>query len=98
MGEADTFLLIIVGVLFPPAAVVFISGCGIDLCIHILLTMQAKQMYGHRNWTNKSASHFRCRFGTKSTSWNCRSREWYIQAHLSSSACCRTAACLLWHY
>ncbi|KIJ07783.1 hypothetical protein PAXINDRAFT_58172, partial [Paxillus involutus ATCC 200175] len=28
-----------VAILFPPAAVAFISGCGIDLCINILLTI-----------------------------------------------------------
>ncbi|KAF9220596.1 UPF0057-domain-containing protein [Gyrodon lividus] len=39
MGGADTILLIIVGIFFPPAAVAFISGCGMDLCINILLTI-----------------------------------------------------------
>ncbi|KAI0342315.1 UPF0057-domain-containing protein [Trametopsis cervina] len=32
-------LLILVAILFPPAAVFFVSGCGCDLLINILLTV-----------------------------------------------------------
>ncbi|KAG2148887.1 hypothetical protein DEU56DRAFT_84199 [Suillus clintonianus] len=37
-GAADC-VLIIVAVIFPPAAVAFISGCGCDLFVNILLTL-----------------------------------------------------------
>jgi uncharacterized membrane protein YqaE (UPF0057 family) len=32
-------ILIIVAVIFPPAAALFVTGCGCDLLINILLTM-----------------------------------------------------------
>ncbi|KAN0078325.1 Proteolipid membrane potential modulator domain containing protein [Tylopilus felleus] len=38
-GEADTFLLIILALIFPPASVAVMSGCGADLCLNILLTI-----------------------------------------------------------
>ncbi|KAG2155282.1 uncharacterized protein EDB93DRAFT_98513 [Suillus bovinus] len=37
-GAADC-VLIIVAVIFPPAAAAFISGCGCDLLVNILLTL-----------------------------------------------------------
>ncbi|KAG1820037.1 hypothetical protein EV424DRAFT_902477 [Suillus variegatus] len=37
-GAADC-VLIIVAIIFPPAAAAFISGCGCDLIVNILLTL-----------------------------------------------------------
>ncbi|KIJ67323.1 hypothetical protein HYDPIDRAFT_37869 [Hydnomerulius pinastri MD-312] len=37
--RGSTVLLVIVAIIFPPAAVAFISGCGCDLLINILLTI-----------------------------------------------------------
>ncbi|KAG1782176.1 hypothetical protein EV702DRAFT_511898 [Suillus placidus] len=36
---ADDCVLIFVAVIFPPAAAAFISGCGCDLFVNILLTL-----------------------------------------------------------
>lgn len=38
-GEADAILLTVLAFIFPPAAVAFVSGCGVDLCFNILLTL-----------------------------------------------------------
>ncbi|KAG8864047.1 hypothetical protein FRB96_006920 [Tulasnella sp. 330] len=39
MANGSDILLIIVAILFPPAAAAFIAGCSCDLLINILLTM-----------------------------------------------------------
>ncbi|RPA77961.1 UPF0057-domain-containing protein [Ascobolus immersus RN42] len=38
MGGCDTFLLILITIIFPPAGVAITAGCGVDLLINILLT------------------------------------------------------------
>ncbi|KDQ16468.1 hypothetical protein BOTBODRAFT_30801 [Botryobasidium botryosum FD-172 SS1] len=35
----NTILLVIIAILFPPLAVFFLTGCGADLLINILLTI-----------------------------------------------------------
>ncbi|KAK0480884.1 hypothetical protein IW261DRAFT_1335283 [Armillaria novae-zelandiae] len=37
--KSSDILLIIVAILFPPAAAFFVSGCGADLLINFLLTL-----------------------------------------------------------
>ncbi|KAI5994870.1 hypothetical protein EDC04DRAFT_2872539 [Pisolithus marmoratus] len=37
--RGSTVLLIIVAIIFPPAAVAFMTGCSCDLFINVLLTM-----------------------------------------------------------
>ncbi|ORX39711.1 hypothetical protein BD324DRAFT_614691 [Kockovaella imperatae] len=39
MVQGSDILLIIVCILFPPAAVAFITGCSCDLLINVLLTL-----------------------------------------------------------
>ncbi|EJD44931.1 UPF0057-domain-containing protein [Auricularia subglabra TFB-10046 SS5] len=39
MAAGSNVLLIIVAILFPPAAVIFMTGCSCDLIINILLTI-----------------------------------------------------------
>ncbi|KAG7531530.1 hypothetical protein FFLO_04270 [Filobasidium floriforme] len=38
MVRGSDIILVLVAILFPPASVFFISGCGCDLLINILLT------------------------------------------------------------
>ncbi|WAR61127.1 hypothetical protein PtB15_13B379 [Puccinia triticina] len=40
MVKGSDIILILVAVIFPPAAALFVTGCGCDLLINILLTMQ----------------------------------------------------------
>ncbi|CAO1612800.1 unnamed protein product [Parajaminaea phylloscopi] len=39
MVKSSDILLILVAILFPPAAAAFVAGCGCDLLINILLTI-----------------------------------------------------------
>ncbi|KAI8952693.1 hypothetical protein F4801DRAFT_539980 [Xylaria longipes] len=39
MGAASTVLVFLITILFPPAGVAIVSGCGADLCINIALTI-----------------------------------------------------------
>ncbi|KAG8983420.1 hypothetical protein FRB94_007222 [Tulasnella sp. JGI-2019a] len=58
MANGSDILLIIVAILFPPAAAAFIAGCSCDLLINILLghihafwliyrKMRAEEQYGY---------------------------------------------------
>ncbi|KAH9444704.1 hypothetical protein H4Q26_006263 [Puccinia striiformis f. sp. tritici PST-130] len=38
MVKGSDIILILVAVIFPPAAAIFVAGCGCDLLINILLT------------------------------------------------------------
>ncbi|KAI0530179.1 hypothetical protein GGR58DRAFT_494357 [Xylaria digitata] len=39
MGAASAVLMILITILFPPAGVAIVAGCGADLCINIALTI-----------------------------------------------------------
>lgn len=39
MVKSSDILLILVAILFPPAAAAFITGCSCDLLINVLLTV-----------------------------------------------------------
>ncbi|KAI1283688.1 putative stress response RCI peptide [Xylaria sp. FL0933] len=39
MGAASTVLVVLITILFPPAGVAIVAGCGADLCINIALTI-----------------------------------------------------------
>ncbi|KAI0454519.1 hypothetical protein F5B21DRAFT_474947 [Xylaria acuta] len=39
MGAASAVLVVLITILFPPAGVAIVSGCGADLCINIALTI-----------------------------------------------------------
>ncbi|CAO1619112.1 unnamed protein product [Sympodiomycopsis kandeliae] len=39
MARSSDIILILVAILFPPAAVAFLSGCSCDLLINVLLTI-----------------------------------------------------------
>ena len=39
MVKASDVVLILVAIIFPPAAALVVTGCGCDLLINILLTM-----------------------------------------------------------
>ncbi|KAA1085666.1 hypothetical protein PGT21_014374 [Puccinia graminis f. sp. tritici] len=61
MVKGSDIILILVAVIFPPAAALFVTGCGCDLLINILLTilgylpviykrMQAEERYGQEGY------------------------------------------------
>ncbi|POV94272.1 hypothetical protein PSHT_16332 [Puccinia striiformis] len=73
MVKGSDIILILVAVIFPPAAAIFVAGCGCDLLINILLTslgylpviykrMQAEERYGQEGYKYVGnatyASHF----------------------------------------
>ncbi|KAI0398269.1 putative stress response RCI peptide [Xylariaceae sp. FL0594] len=39
MGAASAVLVVLITILFPPAGVALVAGCGADLCINIALTI-----------------------------------------------------------
>ncbi|KAI1823134.1 putative stress response RCI peptide [Xylaria intraflava] len=39
MGVASAILVVLITILFPPAGVALVAGCGADLCINIALTI-----------------------------------------------------------
>ncbi|KAJ8597282.1 UPF0057-domain-containing protein [Rhizopogon salebrosus TDB-379] len=39
MSDSTSCLLVFVAIIFPPAAAAFVSGCGCDLFVNILLTL-----------------------------------------------------------
>ncbi|KAG8219566.1 hypothetical protein J3R82DRAFT_517 [Butyriboletus roseoflavus] len=52
MVRASDILLIIVGIIFPPAAAAFITGCSCDLLINICLTIYITNLtsFQHSFW------------------------------------------------